>query len=131
MGLSSRPVSCRQGQVVATRKMVPNRMVSLLASASLRWLVRGSLGAPAVRRLGRQVVGSNCNILCRRDTRRNRYRSLPIIVWLTPEGPCDIRQQKAFDKESYFRRRLQLAFAISERLLLALTMDFQWPTKMF
>src|SRR5580704_479401 len=40
--------------------MVPTWMVPAPPTASLRWLDRGWLGAPAIRRLGRrQVVGSN------------------------------------------------------------------------
>jgi hypothetical protein len=53
-GLSSRRVSYRQGQVAATRQMVRIRMVSPLASASLRWLVRG---APAADRLEEFCLG--------------------------------------------------------------------------
>lgn len=53
-GLSSRRVSYRQGQVAATRQMVRTRMVSPLASASLRWLVRG---APAADRLEKFCLG--------------------------------------------------------------------------
>src|SRR5229473_8056930 len=58
--LPSRCVSHHQGQLAATRQMVPTWMVPPPPTASLRWLDRGWLGAPAIRRLGRrQVVGSN------------------------------------------------------------------------
>jgi|SRR5260221_5278784 len=58
--LSSRRVSYHQGQLAATRQMVPTWMVPPPPTASLRWLDRGWLGASAIRGLGRrQVVGSN------------------------------------------------------------------------
>jgi hypothetical protein len=58
--LSSRCVSYHQGQLAATRQMVPTWMVPPPPTASLRWPDRGWLGASAIRRLGRrQVVGSN------------------------------------------------------------------------
>jgi hypothetical protein len=58
--LSSQCVSHHQGQLAATRQMVPTWMVPPPPTASLRWLDRGWLGAPVIRRPGRrQVVGSN------------------------------------------------------------------------
>jgi hypothetical protein len=61
-GRFCRPDVCphRQGQLAANRQIVSPWMVPPPPTASLRWLDRGWLEAPAIRRLGRrQVVGSN------------------------------------------------------------------------
>ena len=73
--------------------MVPTRMVSPLASASLRWLVRGSLGAPAVRRLGRQVVRFElqCPLQERHETQS--LPQPPNRRVANPERSGDVRQR--------------------------------------
>src|SRR5450755_4598778 len=100
--LSSRCVSHRQGQLAATRQMVPTWRVPPPPTASLRWLDRGWLGAPAIRRPGRrQVVGSNRQRLWRSpaDLRNGRdiallsplrwYRRARILSVMDGDGDLD------------------------------------------